>query len=71
MQSALQWRGNLSISNGEFEVPTLEDFLLDGRYLWNEKQKLIDAIEDWLWAEQRSNKTCGNPKCLSTVCHMS
>jgi hypothetical protein len=49
MPTSLQWQGNLSVTApGPLEVPTLESFVLDGRYLYAEKQVLIDALELWL-----------------------
>jgi hypothetical protein len=57
--SALHWLGNLSAGSGSHEVPTLESFRLNGRYLYWEKQVLIDAIESWLG----KGDLCGNIKC--------
>jgi hypothetical protein len=53
MTNAIHWFGNLSLTRGIDDVPTLESFELDGRYLYHEKRILVDALEDWLWAEQR------------------
>jgi hypothetical protein len=47
MSSAIHWWGNVSVT-GRNEVPTLEDFVLDGRYLHWEKKNLIEAFERWL-----------------------
>jgi hypothetical protein len=48
MKSALHWTGNLSLTHGAYEVPTLEDFELNPLYLYEERQKLIEALEWWL-----------------------
>lgn len=53
-RNSLRWVGNLSLMHGAYEVPTLDSFELDGRYLYEEKQKLVDALESWL-AEWRWN----------------
>jgi hypothetical protein len=63
MKSALYWWGRLSLPLAGHPVLTEEMFLLDVRYLYKEKQKLIEALEDWLWAEERRTKICDNPKC--------
>jgi hypothetical protein len=53
MRHRFQWWGNLSVSApGPSQVPTLESFELDGRYLSAEKQILIDALTDWIWSEE-------------------
>ena len=64
MKSALHWFGNIgAVGAPDPGVPTLESFELDGRYIYEEKQNLIHALEDWLWAEERRTKTCDNPNC--------
>ena len=53
MASMLQWWGNLSVSApGPMQVPTLETFALDGRYLHAEKKILIYALTEWIWSEE-------------------
>ena len=47
MQNTLQWLGNLSVQYDGYDIPTLDSFALDGRYLYWEKQILIDALEHW------------------------
>ena len=44
----MQWLGNLSLTHAGYEVPTLESFALDGRYLYWEQGILIEALEHWL-----------------------
>ena len=44
----MQWLGNLSLTHNGYEVPTLESFALDGRYLYWEQGILIEALEHWL-----------------------
>ena len=48
MENSLQWWGNLSLTHNGYQVPTLESFALDIRYLYPEKQNLIQALEQWL-----------------------
>jgi hypothetical protein len=48
MTNAIHWFGNLSLTRGCDDVPTLESFELDGRYLYHEKRILVDALEAWL-----------------------
>ena len=40
---------------------------LNARYLYPEKQILIEALEQWIWAEGWRNRTCDNPKCLGCL----
>ena len=46
--NSLQWRGHLIVAYSGYDVPTLDAFALDGRYLYWEKQILIEALEHWL-----------------------
>ena len=62
-KSSMHWLGNLSISHGTYDVPTLESFELNARYLYPERQILMEALEKWIWAEGWRNRTCDNPKC--------
>lgn len=48
MENSLQWWGNLSLTHNGYHVPTLESFALDSRYLYWEKQILIQTLEQWL-----------------------
>jgi len=48
MRNTLQWRGHLIVAYSGYDVPTLDAFALDGRYLYWEKQILIEALEHWL-----------------------
>jgi hypothetical protein len=48
MVHRFQWLGNLGISRGIYNVPTLESFELDARYLYEEKMILVMALETWL-----------------------
>jgi hypothetical protein len=66
-KSSLHWTGNLSITYGRCDIPTLESFELNARYLYPEKQILIEALEQWIWAEGWRNRTCDNPKCLGCL----
>lgn len=52
MKNSSPWFGNLSVTSCGINVPTLETFALDGRYLYPEKQILTEALEQWLQSKE-------------------
>jgi hypothetical protein len=48
MQNSLQWRSTLTVGAGSYLVPTEDTFVLDARYMFPQKQILMDALEEWL-----------------------
>lgn len=65
--SNVKWYGPLHAGGVNHQVPTLLEFELDGRYLYEEKIKLIESLEDFI---VRLEFVCDNPKCSWMVCHI-
>jgi len=51
----MKWESTLSQSWQGYEIPTIMVFELDERYLYPEKQILIEALENWLWGMGERN----------------
>jgi hypothetical protein len=58
----VRWESTLFLTYGPWEIPTEATFVLDARYLYPEKETLIEALEKWL-AELHEEK-CELPFCF-------